>query len=56
MQLAGKKIVLGATGSIAAYKAAHLCRLLKNETAEVVITTFTSAPSFFNKRQRCAAL
>ena len=35
MQLAGKHIVLGITGSIAAYKAAHLVRLLKKEGAEV---------------------
>ena len=34
MQLAGKHIVLGITGSIAAYKAAVLTRLLVKEGAE----------------------
>jgi phosphopantothenoylcysteine decarboxylase/phosphopantothenate--cysteine ligase len=38
--LKGKKIVVGITGSIAAYKAAYLCRLLikKGAEAQVVIT------------------
>lgn len=35
MSLAGKKIILGITGSIAAYKAAMLVRLLVREGAEV---------------------
>ena len=35
--LKGKKIILGITGSIAAYKAAYLTRLLKKEGAEVKI-------------------
>ncbi len=35
MKLAGKHIVLGITGSIAAYKAASLTRLLVKEGAEV---------------------
>ena len=40
--LKGKKIVLGVTGSIAAYKAAMLLRLLVKEGAEVqvVMTPF----------------
>ncbi len=46
MQLAGRKIVLGVTGSIAAYKAAHLCRLLKKEGAEVKVVMTTSASAF----------
>ncbi len=35
--LQGKKIILGITGSIAAYKAAYLTRLLKKQGAEVKI-------------------
>ena len=35
MRLEGKKIILGITGSIAAYKAAMLLRLLVKEGAEV---------------------
>lgn len=46
MQLQGKRILLGVTGSIAAYKAAHLTRLLIKEGAEVQIIMSTSALSF----------
>ncbi|MGY6522095.1 MAG: bifunctional phosphopantothenoylcysteine decarboxylase/phosphopantothenate--cysteine ligase CoaBC [Mongoliitalea sp.] len=46
MQLEGKKILLGVTGSIAAYKAAHLTRLLVKEGAEVQIIMSTSALDF----------
>ncbi|GAB3647446.1 bifunctional phosphopantothenoylcysteine decarboxylase/phosphopantothenate--cysteine ligase CoaBC [Echinicola sediminis] len=46
MQLQGKKILLGITGSIAAYKAAHLTRLLVKEGAEVQIIMSTSALDF----------
>jgi len=46
MQLQGKKILLGVTGSIAAYKAAHLTRLLVKEGAEVQIIMSTSALDF----------
>ena len=35
MSLEGRHILLGITGSIAAYKAAILCRLLKGAGAEV---------------------
>ena len=35
--LKGKKIILGITGSIAAYKAAMLIRLLVKEQAEVKV-------------------
>jgi len=39
--LRGKKIVLGITGSIAAYKACLIIRLLKKKGAEVqVVITF----------------
>lgn len=37
MQLKGRKIILGITGSIAAYKAAYLTRLLVKEGAEVKV-------------------
>ncbi len=46
MLLAGRKIVLGVTGSIAAYKAAHICRLLRKEGAEVKVVMTASAVSF----------
>lgn len=46
MELQGKKILLGVTGSIAAYKAAHLTRLLVKEGAEVQIIMSTSALDF----------
>ncbi|BDD11033.1 phosphopantothenoylcysteine decarboxylase [Fulvitalea axinellae] len=44
--LQGKKIVLGVTGSIAAYKAASLIRLLVKEGAEVRVILTTSASEF----------
>ncbi len=44
--LKGKKILLGVTGSIAAYKAALLTRLLKKEEAEVQVVMTASASSF----------
>lgn len=46
MHLQGKRILLGVTGSIAAYKAAHLTRLLVKEGAEVQIIMSTSALDF----------
>lgn len=46
MQLKGKKIVLGITGSIAAYKAALLVRLLIKEGAEVQVIMTPSAKEF----------
>ncbi|MBD8487887.1 bifunctional phosphopantothenoylcysteine decarboxylase/phosphopantothenate--cysteine ligase CoaBC [Echinicola sp. CAU 1574] len=46
MELQGKRILLGVTGSIAAYKAAHLTRLLVKEGAEVQIIMSTSALGF----------
>ena len=46
MQLQGKKIVLGVTGSIAAYKAALLVRLLVKEGAEVQVIMTPSAKEF----------
>jgi phosphopantothenoylcysteine decarboxylase/phosphopantothenate--cysteine ligase len=44
--LAGKKILLGITGSIAAYKAAFLVRLLIKEGAEVQVVMTKSAIDF----------
>lgn len=44
--LKGKKIVLGITGSIAAYKAAYLVRLLIKKGAEVQVVMTPSAKEF----------
>ena len=44
--LLGKKILLGVTGSIAAYKAAVLVRLLVKEGAEVKVLMTRSAQDF----------
>lgn len=46
MKLAGKHIVVGITGSIAAYKAATLVRLLVKEGAEVKVIMTTLAKEF----------
>ena len=46
MSLQGKHIVLGITGSIAAYKAAVLCRLLKTAGAEVKVVMTPAAKAF----------
>ncbi|MCU0430301.1 MAG: bifunctional phosphopantothenoylcysteine decarboxylase/phosphopantothenate--cysteine ligase CoaBC [Cytophagaceae bacterium] len=46
MKLHGKKILLGVSGSIAAYKAAQLVRLLIKEGAEVKVVMTASALSF----------
>ena len=42
----GKKIILGITGSIAAYKAAYLLRLLKKEEAEVQVLITPAGKEF----------
>ncbi len=44
--LKGKKILLGVTGSIAAYKAAHLVRLLIKQEAEVKVIMTPDAQDF----------
>lgn len=49
MNLAGKKIILGITGSIAAYKAAFLVRLLKQAAAEVQVIMTEAAQTFISK-------
>ncbi|MDD4108920.1 MAG: bifunctional phosphopantothenoylcysteine decarboxylase/phosphopantothenate--cysteine ligase CoaBC [Prolixibacteraceae bacterium] len=46
MRLEGKKIILGVTGSIAAYKAAILLRLLIKEGAEVQVVITPSGKEF----------
>ncbi len=46
MRLQGKKIILGITGSIAAYKAAFLLRLLVKEGAEVQVVITESGKKF----------
>ena len=46
MRLAGKHIILGITGSIAAYKAATLTRLLVKESAEVKVVMTPLAKEF----------
>ncbi len=46
MSLAGKKIVIGVTGSIAAYKVAILVRLLKKEACEVKVIMTNASKDF----------
>ncbi len=46
MRLVGKKIILGITGSIAAYKAAMLLRLLVKEGAEVQVVITAAGKEF----------
>ena len=46
MRLKGKKIILGITGSIAAYKAAFLLRLLIKEGAEVQVVITPAGKEF----------
>jgi phosphopantothenoylcysteine decarboxylase/phosphopantothenate--cysteine ligase len=46
MKLRGKRIVLGVTGGIAAYKAAELLRLFENEGADVWVVMTRSATRF----------
>ncbi|OHE61408.1 MAG: phosphopantothenate synthase [Thiobacillus sp. GWE1_62_9] len=46
VSLAGKKIILGVTGGIAAYKAAELCRLLVRAGADVRVVMTAAAKQF----------
>ncbi|HNQ13165.1 MAG TPA: bifunctional phosphopantothenoylcysteine decarboxylase/phosphopantothenate--cysteine ligase CoaBC [Bacteroidia bacterium] len=48
MSLSGKKILLGISGSIAAYKIAELIRLLKKQKAEVKVVMTASACDFIS--------
>jgi phosphopantothenoylcysteine decarboxylase/phosphopantothenate--cysteine ligase len=47
--LSGKKILIGITGSIAAYKIPHLVRLLIKEGAEVKVIMTTTATDFVSR-------
>ena len=49
MSVRGKKILLGITGSIAAFKAVHLLRLLIKEGAEVKVILTPFAEQFVTK-------
>ena len=46
MDLSGKKILLGITGGIAAYKSCSLLRLLQKEGAEVRVAMTPAATKF----------
>ncbi|MBS1132031.1 MAG: Phosphopantothenoylcysteine decarboxylase / Phosphopantothenate-cysteine ligase, partial [Proteobacteria bacterium] len=46
MELLGKRIVLGVTGGIAAYKAAELVRLLRKQGADVQVAMTEGATHF----------
>lgn len=46
MTLSGKKIILGITGGIAAYKAAQLLRLLKKSDCDVTVVMTSEAEKF----------
>ena len=46
MELKGKKILLGVTGGIAAYKSAELLRLLQKQGAEVRVVMTPAATRF----------
>jgi len=48
MQLQGKKIILGVTGSIAAYKAAYLLRGLIKQGAEVQVVMTPYSKEFIS--------
>jgi len=46
MELSGKNVLLGVTGGIAAYKSAHIIRLLKKENADVRVVMTENAQEF----------
>ena len=50
--LKGKRILLGITGSIAAYKSAHLVRLLIKEGAEVKVVMTPASKDFVPQGER----
>jgi len=54
MRLEQKHIILGVTGSIAAYKAAYLLRLLVKEGAEVQVVMTPAAKEFITPVTMCA--
>ena len=47
-ELNGKRILLGITGGIAAYKAAELVRLLKKQGADIRVVMTSSAEEFIS--------
>ncbi|MDG2202728.1 MAG: bifunctional phosphopantothenoylcysteine decarboxylase/phosphopantothenate--cysteine ligase CoaBC, partial [Burkholderiales bacterium] len=47
-ELNGKRILLGITGGIAAYKSAELVRLLKNQGADIRVVMTNSAEEFIS--------
>ncbi len=49
MSLAGKKIVLGVSGGIAAYKAPELVRRLRERGAEVRVAMTEAAKAFIRR-------
>lgn len=49
MQLKGKKILIGVTASIAAYKIPHLVRLLKKEGAEIQVIMTEASRDFVSQ-------
>ena len=46
--LAGKKVVLAVTGSIAAYKIANLASMLKKLNADITVLMTENATNFIN--------
>lgn len=48
IELENKKIVIGVTGSIAAYKIAGLCSMLKKKKADVTVIMTQNATNFIN--------
>jgi len=48
IDLKGRKIILGVTGSIAAYKIAGLCSMLKKKDADVTVIMTPNAVNFIN--------
>lgn len=48
VELENKKIVIGVTGSIAAYKIAGLCSMLKKKKADVTVIMTQNATNFIN--------
>ena len=46
--LQGKHVVLGVTGSIAAYKIASLASMLKKQAADVTVIMTQNATNFIN--------
>jgi phosphopantothenoylcysteine decarboxylase/phosphopantothenate--cysteine ligase len=52
MNLAGKKVIIGITGGISAYKIPNLIGLLKKEEADVHVIMTKNAEEFVTKTTR----